>query len=210
MTFFQNKAACFFAVSKKRRNFAVIMTIELNEVTLPGEQYTLSMLAEEGLLTCISGGTPQRRTRWLYALMGFEMPSTGYVSVDGEPLTGGCIDYLRKNIAFVPAALDTVGHIVAYEPPTTADVLALRSNRRMNITPQLVDDEKRLTEATGTKAELLALAVLRRKPVLVVDSPQATSASYLKRLATEKGLTVIVATAEEAVRDCADTVVELI
>ena len=75
------------------------MTIELNDALLSGEEQTLSMLADEGQLTCITGGTAERRTRWLHVLMGFESPVSGIVSIDGEPLVGGCIAHLRKHIA---------------------------------------------------------------------------------------------------------------
>lgn len=194
---------------KKRSNFAGDMTIELNEVVLRGEEFTLSLLAQEGCLTCITGGSAGRRTRWLYALMGFELPSAGYVSVDGEPLTGGCIAHLRRNIAFVPASLDTIGEIVPYEPPTLNDMLSLRSNRRLKIDAAAVEEEMGHTGITGQKAELLAFAVLRRKPVLVVDNPPGASAAYLHSLAEQEGLTVIVATDEAEILGCADSIVEL-
>lgn len=185
------------------------MAIEFNEVVLPGEEFTLSLLAQAGRVTCLTGGTAERRTHWLHALMGFETPLTGYVSVDGEPLTGGCIAHLRRNMAFVPARLDTIGEIVAYEPPTVNDMLTLRSNRRLKVSAADVAEEMGRTGATGQKAELLALAVVRRKPVLVVDSPSGASASYLHRLAAEQGVTVIAASDDAAILGCADNIVEL-
>lgn len=185
------------------------MTIEFNEVVISGEEFTLSLLAYEGRLTCITGGTAARRTRWLHALMGFESPSTGCISVDGEPLTGGCIYHLRRNLAFVPASLDAIGEIVCYEPPTMADMLSLRSNRRLKVGAAELEQEKGRTGATGQKAELLALAVLRHKPVLVVDSPSGTSADYLHRLAEQEGLTLIVASDDAEILGRADSIVEL-
>lgn len=185
------------------------MTIELNEAQLPDEVETLSLLADEGQLTCITGGTALRRTRWLHALMGFEAPSAGYVSVDGEPLSGGCIAHLRKHIAFVPASLDVVGQLVPYEPPTVGDVLSLHANRHLNKTEADVEQESRRTGASGQKALLLALAALRRQPVLVVDSPSATSADYLHQLAAQEGRTVIVATDDDTIVSLADNVAKL-
>lgn len=185
------------------------MTLELNEVLLRGAEHPLSLLAAEGVLTCITGGTSAHRTRWLHVLMGFERPADGYVSIDGEPLhDGGSIAHLRRHIAFVPASLDTVGEITPYEPPTTADVLALRGNRRLSIAEADIVGEERRTGATGQKARLLAVAVLRQTPVLLVDSPSAASAAYLHGLAAE-GRTVIAATDDEAVIAQADNVVEL-
>ena len=196
------------------------MTIELNEVLLPGEEHVLSLLADEGQLTCITGGTAERRTRWLHVLMGFEVPSAGCVSVDGEPLAGGCIAHLRKHIAFAPASLETVGQLVPYEPPTVQDVLSLHSNRGLGITEADVEEEYNRTGISNPgqqttnplqqqKALLLAVAVLRRKPVLLVDSPLAASASYLLQQARQEGRTVIVATDDTTVIGLADNVVEL-
>ncbi len=202
------------------------MTIELNEVTLPGSEQALSLLADEGQLTCITGGSGERRTRCLYMLMGFEAPSGGCVSVDGEPLAGGCINHLRKHIAFVPSSLDTVGQLVPYEPPTIQDVLALRSNRGLAISEADVEEECRRAAgianplqqpASGRqdslrrqKVLLLAVAVLRRKPVLLVDSPLASTATYLQQQARQEGRTVIVATDDAAVVRLADNVVSLV
>lgn len=186
------------------------MTIELNDVLLDGEVYTLSLLAHEGQLTCITGATAARRTRWLHVLMGFEMPVTGYVSVDGEPLTGGCIAHLRRHIAFAPASLDTIGEIVRYEPPVATDIFSLRTNRRIKASTDDIDEECRKTGATGQKALLLSVAALRRTPVLVVDSPEGASANYLHNLATQRGCTVIAATDDPTVLSQADCVVEIV
>ena len=53
------------------------------------------------------------------------------------------------------------------------------------------------------------MAVLRRKPVLLVDSPLAASATYLQQQARQEGRTVIVATDDAAVIGLADNVVKL-
>ena len=185
------------------------MTIELNEVLLPGEEHSLSLLADEGQLTCITGGTADRRTRWLHVLMGFEVPSAGCVSVDGEPLAGGCITHLRKHIAFAPACLETVGQLVPYEPPTFQDVLALHANKNLGINEADIEEECQRIGANDQKALLLAVAVLRRKPVLLVDSPLATSGSYLLQQAHQEGRTVIVATGDTTLIGFADNVVEI-
>ena len=191
------------------------MTIELNEVRLPGEEHTLSLLADEGRLTCITGGTAMRRTRWLQALMGFEAPAEGYVSVDGEPLAGGCIAHLRRNIAFAPDCLTTVGELVPLTPPTIHDVLSLHANHRLAISEADIDEECRRTGMGSSdplqrqKGLLLAVAALRRKPVMIVDSPLSASAAYLHEMAAKEGRTVIVATDDVTVVGLADNVVKL-
>ncbi len=185
------------------------MTIELNDALLSGEEQTLSMLADEGQLTCITGGTAECRTRWLHVLMGFESPLSGFVSIDGEPLVGGCIAHLRKHIAFAPASLQTVGDLVPYEPPTLQDILSLHANKPLGITEDDIKKECRSIGDTGQKGLLLAVAVLRRKPVLLVDSPLAASAIYLQQQARQDGRTVIVATDDDSIISLADNVLEL-
>lgn len=185
------------------------MTIELNDALLSGEEQTLSMLADEGQLTCITGGTAERRTRWLHVLMGFEFPVSGVVSIDGEPLVGGCIAHLRKHIAFAPASLQTVGDLVPYEPPTVQDILSLHANKSLGVTEDDIMEECRNIGDMEQKGLLLAVAVLRRKPVLLVDSPLASSASYLQQQARKEGRNVIVATDDDSIIGLADNVVEL-
>ena len=60
--------------------------LELNEVLIEGESRTLSMMAHEGQITCLTGDTPERLTRWLCCMMGFERVQSGFVSIDGEPM----------------------------------------------------------------------------------------------------------------------------
>lgn len=190
------------------------MTLELNRVLLPGEEHPLSLIAREGQLTCITGGTASRRTRWLHAMMGFVAPDTGYISLDSEPLTPKNILHLRAFMAFVPRELATVGTIVAYEPPTVEEMLALRSNRKSPQSPprsqqNLLSSLAERTGATGDKARLLAAAILRQRPVLLVDSPSGASAFFLYQQATQTDTTVIAATDDALVLARADNIVKL-
>ena len=52
-----------------------------------GEPQTLSLMATAGEMTCLTGGSAERRTRWLLAMLGFQSVTHGYISIDGEPLT---------------------------------------------------------------------------------------------------------------------------
>ena len=47
------------------------MTFELNQVVIDGEEHTFSFIAQTGQMICITGGTAERRQRWLLAMMGF-------------------------------------------------------------------------------------------------------------------------------------------
>ncbi len=191
--------------------FAVAM-LELNDVLLQGEHHTLSLMAAEGRLTCIVDGS-----RWLQAMLGFEPIVAGFISIDGEPLTAQNAASMRRMMAFVPHSLDDMGSITVYKAPTAAEVLGLRANHgcladihadRTTLADAL-QQEQALTGLTGQQSQLLALAVLLHRPILLVDRPAPSALPYLHRQA-EAGSIVIVATTDETIIGEADTVVEQI
>jgi hypothetical protein len=184
------------------------MMLELNEVLIDGEPRTLTMMAHEGQLTCLTGGTPARRLRWLHAMLGFDPVVSGYISIDGEPLEPATYSLLRPLMAFAPAELPVQGEIVTYEPPTVQDVFALKANRELPISNGILTEEMKRTGMTGEQARLLAVAVLLDRPVLLVDSPSAASADYLHRQAAA-GRSVVAATDDPVVMRVADGIVEL-
>ena len=186
--------------------------LELNEVLLEGEHSTLSMMAREGQVTCLTPPSVQSTSssalRWLYALMGFEHVVCGYISIDGEPLTVASALAMRRMMAFVPRRLEAVGRLDVYEAPGVHDVFALRVNRRLSVSDGLLSEEMGRTGITGPSARLLAVAVLLDRSILLVDSPAAASMAYL-RLQAQKGRTVVVGSSDPIVIQHSDTVVEL-
>ncbi len=170
--------------------------LELNDVLLRGEQHTLSLMAHEHELTCVAGST-----RWLYAMLGFEPVAAGFISIDGEPLTPHTAPLLRRQMAFAPCRLDTVGTLVRYEAPTSADVFALHANRSCR--DDALDTETALTGCNTQQGRLLAVAALLQRPILLVESPQEAMLPYLRRMATA-GRTVIVTSLDPAIIRAAD------
>ena len=185
--------------------------LELNDVLLEGERSTLSLMAREGQVTCLvpsADTSASSSLRWLYALLGFEPVVCGYISIDGEPLTPASAAVMRRLMAFAPSRLDHVGQIVVYEAPDVQDVFALRANRELPISNGLLSEEMKKTGATGIRARLLAVAVLLKRPILLVDHPDGASAGYLREQA-QQGRTVIVVSGNEAIVHAADNVVDL-
>ncbi|MBR3068124.1 MAG: hypothetical protein IKG77_10325 [Prevotella sp.] len=185
--------------------------LELNDVLLRGEHSTLSMMAHEGQVTCITrvgaplGATP---VGWLHAMMGFVPVVAGYISIDGEPLTVRSAAVMRRLMAFVPAALEQDGEVEVYEPPSVQDVFALKANRQFSISNGLLSEEMKRTGTTGMKAQLLAVGVLLQRYILLVDRPAASSMPYLKRQA-EMGRIVVVTSNDSLVVSQADCLVEI-
>lgn len=183
--------------------------LELNDVLLSGAKSTLSLMACDGELTCLTRpGAPLGSTavRWLHAMMGLEPTTGGFISIDGEPLTASSARSMRQLMAFVPAELGDVGQVVVFSAPTADDVFRLKANR--NGKPEQMEQEMALTGATGQKAQLLAVASLLRRPIWLVDRPVALSIPFLRRKADE-GCTVVIASNDNAVVSKADNVVEI-
>ena len=205
---------CFsFVLCSFLRTFAVrefkIMVLELNETLIEGAERTVTMLAEEGQMVCLTGGTAACRADLLLAMMGLKMVKSGYVCIDGEPLSAEMADEFRALMAYAPDRLTAEGEVKRYEPPTVQEVFALKANRELPISNGILAEEMKRTGADGEKARLLAVAMLRQKPILLVDNPAPESAGYLRKLAQEEGKLVVATSAEQAIVEAAHIVVEL-
>jgi ABC-type thiamine transport system ATPase subunit len=89
-------------------------------------------------------------------------------------------------------------------------VFALKENSDIMVTNGALNREiKHVGDVDEEQARWLAVAVLRDKPILLVDNPSVGAAGYLKMQA-QKGRVVIVTTQEEDFRLLADKVVEII
>jgi len=185
--------------------------LELNDVLLNGERSTLSLMAREGQVTCITRegyGLSSSPVRWLYAMMGFEPIKAGYISIDGEPLTVRSAAAMRRLMAFVPASLEAIGEVEVYEPPSVQDVFSLKGNRQLSISNGLLSEEMKRTGITGAKAQLLAVAALLDRHILLVDRPSAASLPYLHHQAAA-GRIVILSSNDSAVISQVNNLVEI-
>lgn len=186
------------------------MILELNEVLLEGEPRTLSLMAHERQLTCLTGGTSERLTRWLYGIMGFVPVKSGFLSIDGEPLTAASAETFRKLMAFAPAQLETVGEVKTYEPPSVQDVFNLKANRDLPISNGILAEEMRKVFAgcEDSRVRLLAVASLLNKPVMLVDDVLSEAMPYLRMKAAENRIVIVTSQAPEVLEQ-ADVVVEI-
>lgn len=178
--------------------------LELNDVLLEGEPRTLSMMAYEGQMTCLMGGTPERCSRWLYGILGFVPVISGFISFDGEPMMPETALTFRQMMAYAPSRLQAEGQICVFEPPSLEDVFELKANQDLTVTNGSLHREMKLVgDVSEEQAQWLAVAVLRDKPILLVDDPPVGALEYLQMQA-QKGRIVIVASNEEAFIHAAD------
>ena len=186
------------------------MIFELNEVLLEDEPRTVTMMASEGRMTCITGATPVRLTRWMHALMGFVPAKSGFISIDGEPLTPASAEVFRQLMAFAPARLEREGQVKTYDPPSVQDVFSLKANRDLPISNGILGEEMRRVAAGSSdpRVQLLAVAALLDRPILLVDNPLPEAVLYLKSKAVE-GHIVIVSSCMSEIVGMADQIVEI-
>ena len=93
-----------------------------------------------------------------------------------------------------------------YEAPTADDVFALRANRQLS-DETLEEEAEQTGSANAQQARLLAIAVLRQRPILLVEEPDAAMLPYLRKQAMS-GRIVIVSSTDNAVINAADNVVD--
>ncbi len=184
--------------------------LELNQVLIEGEKQTLSLLAEVGVVTTLTGGPHPSLSKYLLAIIGFAKVLNGYICIDGEPLTPFSSEFFRRQMAYAPAELKSEGGIVSYEPPTVQDVFGLRANRDLPISNGILGEEIRKIgiDIDHQQAQLIAVAALLEKPVLLIDNPPAGAMPYLHQLAA-KGRIVILASNDQQVLAASDRIEEI-
>ena len=182
--------------------------LEFNDVLVEGAEKTVSMMAQDRQLTCITGGSSKVRTQLLLAMMGLAKIKSGFVCIDGEPLEASNLKTFRQMMSYAPSQLVADGEINVYEPPTVQDVFSWKDNREADISNGLLEEEMKRTMAPHDKAQLLAVAVLRKRPILLVDQPDALSAGYLRQLVSN-GLQVIVSSDDPTIHSSSDNIIEI-
>ena len=184
------------------------MILELNDVVVDGAEKTVSMMARERQVTCLTGGSVSVRSRLLLAMLGLEPVKSGIISIDGEPLEKGTVKMFRQRMAYTPSKLVPDGEITIYEPPTVQEIFEWKDNREASISNGMLEEEIKRTMAPREKAQLLAVAVLRKRPILLIDQPYTLSADYLRHLAQE-GHVVVVSSDDDTILHASDEIIEI-
>jgi len=188
-------------------------------------QFTFT--AAEGEVVAIVGESGAGKTTLLRAILGFHPLKEGFISVDGELLTGYSAAYFRRLMAYVPQELalpcETVAEMVAL--PFTLRLnkgVAFSKERlmaeweRLGLDASLYD--KHVSEVSGGERQrmMIAVCVMLGKPIVLVDEP--TSAldnmasqkvlAYFRDYAS-KGHTVIVVSHDQLFAQGCDKVIQL-
>lgn len=169
--------------------------IELKDATLTRKGRLLlsnmSMMAQSGQLTCISGGQGSGKTALLETLLGFIPLDSGLVSVDGELLTALSAPTFRRRMAYVPQRHEE--HAAVFVP-RTSDLETIWSGP---------------TAATWEPRPIVQPAVtLQGRDIVLADDPPLAMLGQLRALADE-GRTVVVATERDEYLNISDKTIRL-
>ena len=181
----------------------------------------LSMMAQGGQMTCITGPHGAGKTALLRVLMGFLPLDDGLVSLDGELLTPLSATTFRRFMAYVPQP-ELSG--VASKPCGVGTASALRPRQRgletvfAPATPFASHPRRQKTGDSDdwpwdrpTAADTCpppCEQALKQAPVILADDPAPPLLPRLKALAAE-GRTVVVATQREEYINLSDKTIIL-
>lgn len=187
----------FFVSDKKCIPLYRIM-LELKDATLTVEGRKvfarLSMIAQDGQMTCITGPEGSGKTLLLRVFMGFVPLDEGYVSVDGELVTSLSAPSFRKKMAYLPSPLNHQPSALNPQPSALNTLETLWS-----------------TEPLGgweIKPVEMPVVTIQEKQIILADEPQANMLSQLRTMAND-GRTVVVTTRDETFMNMSDKTIRL-
>lgn len=171
--------------------------LELKDATLSieGRQLfsRLSMMAQDGMLTCITGPKGAGKTMLVETLLGLRLLDEGLVSIDGELLTPLSAPTFRRMIAYVPQRRSVTISQSETDMKGLETVWSPYNSRHYHLTA--IDEH-------------LDLAPLASKPIIIVDDPDSSTFDQLRPLAA-KGHTVVVASCHDDVVNSSDKIITL-
>ena len=171
--------------------------VELKDATLTvgGRELfkNLSLVAQDGQLTCVTGPAGAGKTALAQVMLGFLTLDDGLVSIDGELMTPLSAPTFRRMMAYLPqrrpvTIAQTETNISGLEA-----VWSPHNSRRYLLTP--VDEH-------------LDVPPMASKPIIIADDPEPSLLDTLKSLAAS-GHTVVVASQDATFLNQSDKLITL-
>lgn len=174
----------------------------------------VSFVARPGDAVAVTGDVVARKAL-LFAMLGLRPLKSGWVSIDGEPVTAVTGNYFRQFIAYQPDTLDFEGLTVQ---EVAKSQFAIKANADYAYSVKAVAAElsslgvdadcmqkgfDEMDEAVAQRASLVLVGMFERQ-LLLLDNPTSRQdeagcqfvAGYIKQKRSE-GVALIVATADE-------------
>lgn len=171
--------------------------LELKDATLTIDGHelfrNLSLMAQDGQLTCVTGGVGAGKTALVQVLLGFLTLQEGLVSVDGELLTPHSASAFRRLMAYLPQKRTVTISQPDVDVSGLEAIWSPHNSRRYQLTPI---------------EEHLDVAPMASKPIIIADDPDLSLLSVLKSLAAA-GHTVVVMSQNEAFLNQSDKLITL-
>jgi ABC-type multidrug transport system ATPase subunit len=177
----------------------------------------LSLIANDGQMTCITGAEGAGKTTLLRTLMGFVPVESGFVSVDGELLTVASAHAFRRLMIYLPQEIRLLGHqLKAPEMPVCEEDEYAVWNQA--ILPSAVKAEEPEPLSPEAIYELAGKTIREAsdRPIVIADEPAASLTpeltEQLMAMLSEQaraGKTVLVATRKPQLLARADLVLNL-
>ena len=194
--------------------------LEVKNVTIAvGERVlaeNLSFIANDGELTCITGGAASGKTTLLRTLMGFLPVKAGFVSVDGELLTIYSSYAFREMMVYLPQDTQALG-LQMEEPEAPqgeADDYAVWNEVLPSV--KVAQPKAPLTAEEIVQLATKTLQESADKPIVIADEPTALLSSeqgyqlmQLLQQQAEQGKTVVIASSDPMVLDRANQVINI-
>ncbi|MCB9556806.1 MAG: ABC transporter ATP-binding protein [Deltaproteobacteria bacterium] len=219
------------AVADQLAELHLHAALELREVTFRyGETTALAQVELSvaiGKVVCLIGPSGAGKSTLANVLCGLEPPVAGSLVVDGRAIEGWPLGWLRQQAAFVPQQplifRDSLGANLRYGTPEIEDAAALAALEQVGLgqwldgLPSGLNTRISAESLSGGEAQRIGIAraLLRPRPLLVLDEPSAALDQQNERAviaavrAAAKTRAVVVIAHRNALREIADQIVEL-
>lgn len=131
----------------------------------------LSFIANDGMLTCITGSEGSGKTTFLRTLMGFLPITEGFVSVDGELLTVQSAPAFRKMMCYLPQNLHLLRNHLYQPQPEAATADEYRVWNQLLPSASEVQKPQPLSAEEVYSLAKHTLEEAADKPIVIADEP---------------------------------------
>ena len=182
-----------------------------------------SFAVNGGEAVCLADADGAAAALLLRVLMGLEPLESGFVNIDGDLLTPLSAPYFRRQMAYVPQQLEpfyeTVGDLVDTLLDLEANRLADAGSKQvvhelklLGLDAQLLTRRMDETPFATVQLVMLAVALVLRKPYVLIDNPAQIDATLVASLLSrmkQNGQAVVIVSNKPIVSSVCDYLIRM-